>query len=142
MKKQNTCDNAAPLKAGRRKSFTNLLSIALLMCMLMFVLVAAAKNVTYTSSEPCIRLLEVEKTELEHSSEGADCLLLYEDEVMGNMGLREMSAILSEMRVHYDALECGEAKPDMLENYANGELALSMSRQAVERTNRGMARVT
>ena len=118
MKKQNTCDNAAPRKAGRRKSFTNLLSIALLMCMLMFVLVAAAKNVTYTSSEPCIRLLEVEKTELEHSSEGADCLLLYEDEVMGNMGLREMSAILSEMRVHYDALECGEAKPDILENYS------------------------
>lgn len=117
MKKQNTREDAAPRRGGRRKSFTNLLSIALLMCILMFVLVAAAKNVTYTSSEPSISLLEVKKSELEHSSESADCLLIYEDEDTGNDGLREMSAVLSEMRVRYDVLECSRAEPDVLENY-------------------------
>lgn len=98
-------------------SFFAMMTIAFIMCLLMFVLTAVAKNVTYASADPVLELLDVEKTELEHSSGKSDCLLLYENDAMGNMGYQEMSAILSQMKIRFNALECTQVSADMLENY-------------------------
>lgn len=117
MANQNKSGGSVPRRARSGSSFFSMLSIACLMCMLMFVLITVAKNVTYTSSGPSIPLLDIKKTQLRHASQKADCLLLYEDDSMGNMGCREMSAILSQMKVPFDTLECTQAEADVLENY-------------------------
>lgn len=104
-------------RAGSGSPFSSMLTTAFLMCMLMLVLIKVAKNVTYTSTGPSLSLLDVEKTELAHASQKADCLLLYEDDAMGNLGLREMSAVLGQMKVGFDALECTRAEADVLEQY-------------------------
>ena len=44
-------------------SFFAMMTIAFIMCLLMFVLTAVAKNVTYASADPVLELLDVEKTE-------------------------------------------------------------------------------
>ena len=106
-----------PHRARFGSSFSGMLTIACLMCVLMFVLITVAKNVTYTSSGPSLALLDMEQTEIGHTSQKADCLLLYEDDDTGNMGFREMSAILSQMKVSFDTLECTQAEADVLENY-------------------------
>lgn len=98
-------------------SFTSMLPTAFLMCAVMFVLIMVARNVTYKSSSPSLALLDTDKVQLLHSDRAAECLLLYEDDAMGNMGLREMSAILSQMKVRYDTLECAQAEADVLDAY-------------------------
>lgn len=109
--------NPAPRRARSGSSFFSMLTTAFLMCVLMFVLITVAKNVTYTSTGPCLPLLDVEKKEIGQTFQKADCLLLYEDDDTGNMGCREMSAILSQMKVCFDTLECTRAEADVLENY-------------------------
>lgn len=109
--------NPVPRRARPGSSFSGMLTIAFLMCMLMFVLITVAKNVTYTSTGPSLALLERKETELRHSTEKAGCLLLYEDDAMGNMGRREMDAILSQMKVRFDTLECTQPEADVLEDY-------------------------
>ena len=113
-KKNNT---SSPHQHRSGHSFYAMMTIAFIMCLLMFVLTAVAKNVTYASADPVLELLDVEKAELEQSFGESDCLLLYENDAMGNMGYQEMSAILSQMRIRFDALECTQASADMLEDY-------------------------
>ena len=98
-------------------SFASMLPTAFLMCVVMFVLIMVARNVTYKSSSPSLALLDTDKVQLLHSDRAAECLLLYEDDAMGNMGLREMSAILSQMKVRYDTLECAQEEADVLDAY-------------------------
>lgn len=117
--------NAPSHRPKFHSSFSSMLPTAFLMCMLMFVLIMVARNVTYKSSNPSLALLDIDKTQIGHSSQKSDCLLLYEDDAMGNMGCREMSAILSQMKVPFDALECTQAEADILEDY--GTLVLSVT---------------
>ena len=108
---------SSPHQQRSSHSFYAMMTIAFIMCLLMFVLTAVAKNVTYASADPVLELLDVEKTELASSSGASDCLLLYENDDMGNMGYREMSSILSQMKIRFDALECTQATADMVEDY-------------------------
>ena len=76
-KKNNT---SSPHQHRSGHSFYAMMTIAFIMCLLMFVLTAVAKNVTYASADPVLELLDVEKTELEQSFGESDCLLLYEND--------------------------------------------------------------
>ncbi|MGN1248439.1 MAG: DUF2194 domain-containing protein, partial [Candidatus Spyradocola sp.] len=109
MSKKTQIGEARPRKGGYRRIFTSLVPIALLMCLLMFVLITAARNVTYTATGPSLALLDVDKSQLEHAAGEAECLLLYEDDAAGIMGYQEMSAVLEQMKVRFDALECSQA---------------------------------
>ena len=109
MSKKTQSGVPKPRRSGYRRVFTSLLPIALLMCLLMFVLITAARNVTYTATGPSLALLDVDKSQLEHAEGEAECLLLYEDDAAGIMGYQEMSAVLEQMKVRFDALECAQA---------------------------------
>lgn len=109
--------DGTPRRAEFGNSFSGMLTIVCLMCVLMFVLITVAKNVTYTSTGPRIELLKLEKNQIERSSQKAECLLLYEDDAMGNMGCREMDAILTQMKIPFDTLECTQAAADTLDGY-------------------------
>ena len=125
MKNRKNSGNPVPRRARSQSSFFSMLITAFFMCVLMCVLIMEAKNVTYTSSGPSLALLDVEKTEIKHVSGKAECLLIYEDDAMGNMGCREMSAILSQMKVPFDTMECTQPAADVLENYS--DLVLSVT---------------
>lgn len=111
-------DNFTPGEARSGGTFFNMLPTALVMCLLMLVLIAVAKNVTYTSQDPSLELLSVGKEETVHPAQAAACLLIYEDDAMGTMGLEEMSAVLSQMKVPFDTLECGDVEENPLKDYS------------------------
>ena len=113
MSKKTQSGVPKPRRSGYRRVFTSLLPIALLMCLLMFVLITAARNVTYTATGPSLALLDVDKSQLEHAEGEAECLLLYEDDAAGIMGYQEMSAVLEQMKVRFDALECAQAPEEL-----------------------------
>ena len=117
-------DNSTP-QQSRGGTFFSMLPIALVMCALMLVLTAVVKNVSYTSQGPSLELLDVEKQDIAHPVEKADCLLFYEDDAMGTTGLEEMTAVLSQMKVPFDVLECGDIRAEMLEDYSH--LVLSVT---------------
>ncbi|MGN0779688.1 MAG: DUF2194 domain-containing protein [Aristaeellaceae bacterium] len=125
MAQPNRNTPSTPPANQRRRSFSTMLSIALLMGMLMFVLIAAARNVTYTAAEMRIPLLSTDKTLLQQAPAQTDCLLLYEEDSMGLMGLREMRAILSQLRVGFDELSCDNAAQLSLAPYST--LVLSVT---------------
>lgn len=111
-------DNSTPRRSRDSGTFFSMLPIALVMCALMLVLTAVVRNVSYTSQGPSLELLDVEKQDLTHPEGKADCLLVYEDDIMGTNGLNEMTAILSQMKVSFDALECGDVRAEMLEDHS------------------------
>lgn len=102
---------------GFAGSFYSMLSTAFIMCALMFVLIAVAKNVIYTSAEASVPLLDIPKSQVSESSGRADTLLIYEDDAMGSKGLEEMTAILSQMKIPCDILEHMDAPEQMPEKY-------------------------
>lgn len=110
-------DNRKRNRQAGHVTFFGLIPIALVFCALMAVLSAAVKNVSYSSRDASLQLLDVSKQELAHTDQAAQCLLLYEDDVMGRKGLEEMSAVLSQMKVPFASLECGEISPGLLEDY-------------------------
>lgn len=99
-------------------SFFSMLPIALVMCALMLVLTAVVNNVSYTLQEPRLELLAVEKQDVLRPEGDADCLLIYEEDAAGLMGRDEMTAVLSQMKVRFDALECWDVRADILGNYS------------------------
>ena len=117
-------DNSTP-DQDRSGTFFSMLPVAIVMCALVLVLAAVAKNVSYTSQGPSLELLDVEKQDITHLSGKSDCLLIYEDDTMGTMGLNEMMSVLSQMKIPFDALECGDVQAEMLADYS--ELVLSVT---------------
>lgn len=111
-------DNSTAQQSRGGGTFFSMLPIVFVMCALMLVLTAVVKNVSYTSQGPSLELLNVEKQDITHLPGASDCLLIYEDDMMGTMGLEEMTAVLSQMKVRFDALECGDIQAEMLENYS------------------------
>ena len=78
MSKKTQSGVPKPRRSGYRRVFTSLLPIALLMCLLMFVLITAARNVTYTATGPSLALLDVDKSQLEHAEGEAEGKMLAE----------------------------------------------------------------
>ena len=67
-------DNSTP-DQDRSGTFFSMLPVAIVMCALVLVLAAVAKNVSYTSQGPSLELLDVEKQDITHLSGKSDCLL-------------------------------------------------------------------
>lgn len=111
-------DKLTPQQPRIGGTFFSMLPIALVMCALVLVLITVVRNVSYTPHGSSLELLDVKKQDILHPEGNADCLLIYEDDIMGTMGLDEMTAILSQMKTRFDTVECGDVRGDELGDYS------------------------
>lgn len=118
MAKEKITDSSGKHRPGFGTSLYGMLGTCGILCLLIFVLLVAAKNVSYTVREAGLPLLDTAGDVNDRPRGAAECLLLYQDDVMGQLGLEEMSAILSQMKVSYDTAECAESSEEALEQYS------------------------
>ncbi len=110
--------------------FTRMQAVIVIFFALILVLIVFQKNVVYQPQERVLELLPQETKEeraerlAERETLNKECLLIWQDSEMGKNGREEMSAILDQMRIPFDALEAGEFEWETPDDYTHIVLSL------------------
>ena len=103
------------MKRKRKPRFLRLLSILFVYTLMFAVVLSVGRNVLYGKSSSTVRILEDGEFSGDVTPESAGTILIWGDDSTGRDGLREMDAILSQMRIPFVEKKASDFKESDLE---------------------------
>lgn len=105
--------------------FRKLQTVIIIFLLLVGVLCFVQWNVPYKEQERILEAVEQDSLDLVSWNQEPKCLVVWEDDAQGTMGLELMEDILSQMKIPYETVQAENAKQCNLEEYETIVLSVS-----------------